>query len=109
MQMAKLRRDLVAKQYSTGKTKGITALNQAQKDLVNAQKSFIKAVKDLSDAKYELYAACGIPNERTKKPSITTLNQAQHDYVDAEKNYVGNRIEILKAETSLNAVTGIQR
>jgi len=37
------------------------------------------------------------------------LNQAQHDYVDAEKNYVGNRIEILKAETSLNAVTGIQR
>ena len=107
--MAEQRRDLVAKQYSnTGKTKHTTTLAQAQKDLVDAQKSFIKAERDISDARAELCAACGIPNDRTKKTSITTLNQAQHDYVDAEKNYAGSQIEVLKAGASLDAAAEIQ-
>ncbi len=68
MQMAKQRRDMAAKQYNAGKTKSIAILSQAQQDLVNAQKSFIKAEKELHDARAELYAACGIQNDKTKKP-----------------------------------------
>lgn len=108
--MAEQRRDLIANQYSsnTGKTKDIATLTQAQKNLVDAQTSFIKAEKNISDAKAELCAACGIPNDRTKKPGITTLNQVQYDYVDAEKNYTDSQIEVLKAGASLDAAAEIQ-
>ena len=108
MQMALQRRDLVARQYNTGKTKDVVMLNQAQKDLINAQKSFIKAEKNVADARAKLYVSCGISIDETKKPSIAVLNDAQQDYVDAEKNYVGSQIEVLKAGANLDAATEIQ-
>lgn len=107
MQMAKQRRDMVAKQYNNERG-DIAALNQAQKDLENIQKSFIKTEKDLSDARAKLCATCGIPINMKKKPSIAVLNEAQQDYVNAEKNYVDSQIKVLNAGANLNAATGIQ-
>lgn len=108
MQIAKQRRDLVAKQYNAGKTENIAIINQVQKDLISAQKSFIKAEKYVGKARVNLYAACGVSIQEPKKPSIAILNEAQQTYVETQKNYLGSQIEVLKQEAKMEAATGMQ-
>ncbi len=59
LKIALQRRNMVLREYNTGKT-DIATLNKAQKDLVNAEQAYKTAEIDTSNAKARLNAACGL-------------------------------------------------
>lgn len=58
LEMTKKQRDLVREEYNAGNT-SVTRLNEAQKDLINAQINHISSMIDIENAKAQIDAACG--------------------------------------------------
>ena len=104
---AKKRRNILEHDYIDGKT-DMTALNQAQRELISTKKSYVKSKKNVNDAEAELMAACGIEDISDKKNYTAELNQAQKAYKDISRSLLKNEINIKNARAGLNAATGMQ-
>ena len=58
-ELTKKTRDLVKAEYDAGSTE-ITRMNEAQRDLVNAESNYVSAIIRMADARAQLAAAANI-------------------------------------------------